>query len=59
MTKHFKRLLPFLCSLLLGGSVHAQFYPTGSTPASVRWYRMQTADFDLLFPEGCDSLARV
>jgi len=60
MTEHFHRLLATLgCCLLLSGNISAQFYPGGSDPASVRWQRMQTENYDLIFPKGCDSLARV
>ena len=37
----------------------AQFYSLGSEPAGVKWYHLRTADFDVIYPKGLDSLARV
>lgn len=43
--------LPFLC--------RAQFYTVGDNPASVKWYRTETPNYKIIYPEGLDSLARV
>ena len=37
----------------------AQFYNWGSEPAGIRWYQLTTPDYNVLYPEGLDSLARV
>lgn len=39
-------------------SSHAQFYTTGSDSPSVRWMHFTTAHFNMIYPEGQDSLAR-
>lgn len=40
-------------------SANAQFYTTGSEPASVRWRTFNTPHYKIIFPEGEDSLAVV
>lgn len=32
--------------------LYGQFYTTGEPPASLRWERIQTASFDIIFPSG-------
>ena len=36
----------------------AQFFLVGDDPARLHWYSMETAHYQLIFPEGADSLAR-
>lgn len=38
---------------------NAQFYTTGSEPASIRWRTFNTPHYKIIFPEGTDSLAIV
>ena len=46
--------------LLLSASVsRAQFYTQGCESASVRWSHIRTAHYDVIYPRGLDSLARV
>ena len=35
----------------------AQFYLSGTDPASTRWNSISTRSFEVIYPEGCDSLA--
>lgn len=37
----------------------AQFYVTGDDPGRLKWYRMDTDNYSIIYPEGTDSLARV
>ena len=55
-----KRFAIIFFSLILScGILRAQFSLTGSDPGRVRWQKMDTPDFRIIFPEGEDSLARV
>ena len=47
--------------LLLAGVLpaSAQFYLAGDDPARLHWYSLETDHYQLIFPEGADSLARV
>ncbi len=36
----------------------AQFYVSGNEPAGVRWSHVKTESFDVIYPEGFDSLGR-
>lgn len=36
----------------------AQFYTVGDDPGAVKWYRIETNHFNIIYPEGVDSLAR-
>lgn len=38
---------------------HAQFSVSENDPFSVRWQQISTPNFRIIYPEGCDSLARV
>lgn len=48
-------LLCTLCTLPL----HAQFFLTGDDPGHLRWYSVQTPHYEIVYPKGADSLARV
>ncbi len=37
----------------------AQFYVTGDDPGKAKWYSIETDNFNVIYPEGADSLARV
>ncbi|MBR5274698.1 MAG: hypothetical protein IKU33_05585, partial [Bacteroidales bacterium] len=44
-------LMPYLAS--------AQFYVTGDDPGRLKWYSVETDNFEVIYPEGTDSLAKV
>lgn len=37
----------------------AQFYSNGEDPAGIRWFSVKTRSYNVIYPEGLDSLARV
>ena len=53
------KVFPLIPFLFLSHPAAAQFQPTGSNPASVRWQQIETGNFRLLYPAGSDSLAKV
>ena len=53
--KSFILLLLLACAL----PARAQFYLTGDDPARLHWFSLETPHYELIFPEGADSLARV
>ncbi len=55
-----RRLVTFALGLFFAAlPATAQFYSMGSEPAGVAWYHIHTADYDVIYPRGLDSLARV
>ncbi len=54
-----RRISLILPLLLLCCVLRAQFSLTGSDPGRVRWERMDSGNFTLIYPSGEDSLARV
>ncbi len=52
-------LLSAMGLLFFCHTARAQFYMTGSTPPSVRWSKMDTENFRIIYPSAMDSLARV
>ena len=54
IARHFSsyqyQAVVFLLALLLSGNVHAQFYESGTEPASVRWQQIDTEHFRIIFP---------
>lgn len=56
------KLKTFTCLLLLAWAalpLRAQFNLPGDEPASLRWYTIETPYYQIIFPEGADSLARL
>lgn len=55
-----RRLFAIFLGLFLLGVLpaEAQYYMTGSAPASTRWSKISGDHFDIVFPDGLDSLAR-
>lgn len=57
--QHFSSLkycgIFIVLSLLQGNSGHAQFYESGTEPASVRWKQINTEHFRVIFPDGANS----
>ena len=48
-----------LCLLFLASfPARAQFYTTGSDPGHLRWFSIETPYYQVIYPEGTDSLAR-
>ena len=47
-------LLLFSCGIL-----RAQFSLSGSDPGRTKWLQTETSGFRIIYPEGCDSLARI
>lgn len=43
---------------LLPAMAEAQFFSLGTDPGSTRWMQMKTVNYNIIFPEGMDSLAR-
>ena len=54
-----RRISLIIALLLLCHTLMAQFSLTGSDPGGVRWKKMDTGNFTLIYPAGEDSLARV
>lgn len=54
-----KYLLAAVLALLAGSMSRAQFYTYGDDPGSLRWYRVNTDHYSIIYPRGLDSLSRV
>lgn len=55
-----RRVLTIALAVLLNAlPAAAQFYVDGNEPAAVRWYRIDTPDYKVIYPKGMDSLAVV
>ena len=52
-------LLTAIFAILSSFLANAQFYTTGDDPGSLKWYRIHTGNYSIIYPEGLDSLARV
>ncbi len=50
--------LPIIFAFLIVKPAAAQFYVTGDDPGKAKWYSIETENFNLIYPEGTDSLAR-
>ena len=48
-----------LLLLLAALPLKAQFFLNGEDPASVKWYTLESSHYQLIYPTGLDSLARV
>ena len=46
------------CLLLAAAPARAQFYSAGTDPGRVRWSQIRTDNYRVIYPAGCDSLAR-
>lgn len=49
-------LAAFLASII---TASAQFYVTGDDPGRLRWNSISTGNYRIIYPRGCDSLAKV
>ena len=54
-----KKTLIVLLLLACALPARAQFYLAGDDPARLHWYSLKTEHYELIFPQGADSLARV
>ncbi len=54
-----RKTLLALLLLLAALPLHAQFFLNGEDPAHVKWYTLESAHYQLIYPRGLDSLARV
>ena len=54
--KHLKLIIIFLFIPILAS---AQFYVTGDDPGHLKWYSIKTDSYEVIYPEGTDSLAKV
>ena len=52
-------LLICLCLLALPFAAAAQIFTQGSDPGNLRWWRIDTPNYRIIYPEGTDSLARI
>ena len=52
------RNIIFLIALLVPFISRAQFYVTGDDPGRLKWNYIDTDNFRVIYPSGCDSLAR-
>ena len=52
-----KYLFSIVALLFYAVSASAQFYTTGDDPGSLKWSRIRTGHYDVIYPCGLDSLA--
>lgn len=55
----FRRLSLFVFFILSLFHAKAQFYTSEDEPSSVKWFKVNTPHFSILYPEGLDSLSKV
>ena len=48
-----------IVAILIPFTASAQFYLTGDDPGKLKWYSVETDNFNIIYPEGTDSLARI
>ncbi len=58
MRKHIHIIISII-AFLSQMPVYAQFYVTGDDPGRLRWNSISTGNYRVIYPQGCDSLARV
>lgn len=54
-----RQAILLICAILACTNLSAQFSMTGNDPGSLRWRRMDTPFYRIVYPAGLDSLARV
>ena len=54
-----RRVLAVALAALISLPALAQFYTQGNEPAGVRWMQLRTQDYNVVYPQGLDSLARI
>ncbi len=55
----FRHSIFILILILLPSLASAQFYVTGDDPGKAKWFSIETDNFQIIYPQGADSLARV
>lgn len=58
MRKHIHIIISII-AFLSQMPVYAQFYVTGDDPGRLRWNSISTGNYRVIYPQGCDSLAKV
>lgn len=58
MRAQMRKYLLAAALLLAVIPLSAQFYLPGDDPARLRWYSLESAHYEVIYPEGADSLAR-
>ena len=56
--KHLYLIYTLSVLFFLAVPAKAQFYVTGDDPGRTKWSYSETDNFKIIYPEGCDSLAR-
>lgn len=56
--RHRLHIIISIAASLIFQSASAQFYVTGDDPGRLRWYTIDTDSYRIIYPQGCDSLAR-
>ncbi len=51
-------LLAVMAALFSAGSVNAQFYVTGESPARIKWNYIKSENYKIIYPQEIDSLAQ-
>lgn len=54
----FLQKIILLLTVLIPSLAQAQFYVTGDDPGKLKWSFIDTDNFRVIYPSGCDSLAR-
>lgn len=59
--RRLSRIISLVAALMMANTVlvRAQFVLSGNDPASVKWHSIQTEKYKVVYPAGCDSLAKV
>ena len=55
----YLRIAVILIAFIIPTKSYGQFYMTGDDPASAKWYSIYSDHFQIIYPEGLDSLARI
>lgn len=56
--RHGLHIIISIAATLVFHSASAQFYVTGDNPGRLKWYTIDTDNYRIIYPGGCDSLAR-
>ena len=59
MKSIFHKIILFVLALSTAVPASAQFTASGTEPAKIKWQTFNSANYQLIYPEGLDSLARL